>query len=396
LANDTCVSTQDLKRKTRIVGSEPTMDRILVLTVDRDDDLGNKTSIRGPVVNRRNVLTAALKLGMADPEESDTNAILGALAQYDRLLESKGAEDEVEVAVLTGDEKVGQRSDRAISAQLDEVVNAFQPDRCIVVTDGAEDEAVLPLIQSRVKIEHIEKIIVKQSKGIEGTYYYIVKALEDPKWRSRFMIPTGLVLAILGLGVMLPDAIGSVVLGGLPLLSGLYIFAKGAGIDDNVNRVMQEMRENADAAMFTSLLWTATLFSALFAVAEGWRQYELLTETTSASAAVWLETLHSALAWIVLAFLTSTAGFMMLRIKRGNFSGRMIILSIFGLVVYSFVDSSLNIASQVLAGEFTFEVQSILSELTMPMIWILVLWFAVVVNRSLKERQPYNVPYRGV
>ena len=372
------------------------MDRILVLTVDRDDDLGNKTSIRGPVVNRRNVLTAALKLGMADPEESDTNAILGALAQYDRLLESKGAEDEVEVAVLTGDEKVGQRSDRAISAQLDEVVNAFQPDRCIVVTDGAEDEAVLPLIQSRVKIEHIEKIIVKQSKGIEGTYYYIVKALEDPKWRSRFMIPAGLILAILGLGVMLPDAIGSVVLGGLPLLTGLYIFAKGAGIDDNVNRVMQEMRENADAAMFTSLLWTATLFSALFAVAEGWRQYELLTETTSASASVWLETLHSALAWIVLAFLTSTAGFMMLRIKRGNFSGRMIILSIFGLVVYSFVDSSLTIASEVLAGEFTFEVQSILSELTMPMIWIVVLWFAMVVNRSLKERQPYNTPYRGV
>ena len=376
--------------------SEPTMDRILVLTVDRDDDLGNKTSIRGPVVNRRNVLTAALKLGMADPEESDTNAILGALAQYDRLLESKGAEDEVEVAVLTGDEKVGQRSDRAISAQLDEVVNAFQPDRCIVVTDGAEDEAVLPLIQSRVKIEHIEKIIVKQSKGIEGTYYYIVKALEDPKWRSRFMIPAGLILAILGLGVMLPDAIGSVVLGGLPLLTGLYIFAKGAGIDDNVNRVMQEMRENADAAMFTSLLWTATLFSALFAFAEGWRQYEILTETTGASASVWLETLHSALAWIVLAFLTSTAGFMMLRIKRGNFSGRMVILSIFGLVVYSFVDSSLTIASEVLAGEFTFEVQSILSELTMPMIWIVVLWFAMVVNRSLKERQPYNVPYRGV
>ena len=371
------------------------MDRILVLTVDRDDDLGNKTSIRGPVVNRRNVLTAALKLGMADPEESDTNAILGALAQYDRLLESKGAEDEVEVAVLTGDEKVGQRSDRAISAQLDEVVNAFQPDRCIVVTDGAEDEAVLPLIQSRVKIEHIEKIIVKQSKGIEGTYYYIVKALKIQSGAPASH-PRRPDLAILGLGVMLPDAIGSVVLGGLPLLTGLYIFAKGAGIDDNVNRVMQEMRENADAAMFTSLLWTATLFSALFAVAEGWRQYELLTETAGASASVWLETLHSALAWIVLAFLTSTAGFMMLRIKRGNFSGRMIILSIFGLVVYSFVDSSLTIASEVLAGEFTFEVQSILSELTMPMIWIVVLWFAMVVNRSLKERQPYNTPYRGV
>ena len=54
------------------------MARILVLTVDRDNDLGIKTSIRGPVVGRRQVLTAALKLGIADPEESDTNAILGA------------------------------------------------------------------------------------------------------------------------------------------------------------------------------------------------------------------------------------------------------------------------------------------------------------------------------
>ena len=46
------------------------MARILVLTVDRDNDLGIKTSIRGPVVGRRQVLTAALKLGIADPEKA--------------------------------------------------------------------------------------------------------------------------------------------------------------------------------------------------------------------------------------------------------------------------------------------------------------------------------------
>ena len=85
------------------------------MTVDRDNDLGNKTSIRGPVIGRRQVLTAALKLGIADPEESDTNAILGALRQHDALKESNSEEDEVEVAILTGDEKVGMRSDRAIA-----------------------------------------------------------------------------------------------------------------------------------------------------------------------------------------------------------------------------------------------------------------------------------------
>jgi hypothetical protein len=51
------------------------MVRTLVLTVDRDNDLGIKTAIRGPVICRKQVLTAALRLGIADPEESDTNAI---------------------------------------------------------------------------------------------------------------------------------------------------------------------------------------------------------------------------------------------------------------------------------------------------------------------------------
>ena len=122
----------------------------------------------------------------------------GALSQHDLLLENGADEDEVEVAIFTGDEKVGVRSDRAISAQLEEVVSSYQPDEAILITDGAEDEAVLPIIQSQVRIDHVEKIIVKQSKGIEGTYYYIVKALEDPKWRARFMVPLALFLLSLG------------------------------------------------------------------------------------------------------------------------------------------------------------------------------------------------------
>ena len=53
------------------------------------------------------------------------------------------------------------------------------------------------------------------------------------------------------------NEIGGIVIGSSPLLLGLFIFAKGAGIETTVNRVIQEMRENADVAMFSSLLWTA-------------------------------------------------------------------------------------------------------------------------------------------
>lgn len=373
------------------------MTRTLVLTVDRDNDLGIKTSIRGPVVGRRQVLTAALKLGIADPEESDTNAILGALAQNDQLVDAKGEEDEIEIAILTGDEKVGMRSDRAIAAQLEEVVSNFQPDQAILVTDGAEDESVLPIITSQVRIDHVEKVTVRQSKGIEGTYYYIVRALEDPRWRSKIMVPVGAVMAILGLGIMLPNEIGGVVIGALPLVMGLYIFSKGAGIETTVNRVIQEMRENADAAMFSSLLWTATLFSAIFAVVEGWRTFIVQDGAAPTQSILWLNVIHSSLAWTIIAFLTSTAGFMLLRLKRGSFSGSLIVLSVFGMVVYSFLNTALDIAIRVLNGtSYQFSVEMILDDLTTPLIWVVVLWMVMTVVRSLQAKQAQADRYWGI
>ena len=273
---------------------------------------------------------------------------------------------------------------------------AFQPDKAILVTDGAEDESVLPILQSQVRIDHVEKIIVKQSKCIEGTYYYIVKALEDPKWRSKIMIPVGLVLALFGLGIMLPNEIGGVVIGGLPLVTGLYLLSKGAGIEATVNKVIQEMRDNADAAMFSSLLWTATVFSAIFAVAEGYREYNI-QESTVVSSVLWLEVIHSALAWIVIAFLTSTAGFLLLRLKRGSFSGRLLILGIFAMVVYSFVDTALVISTRVLRGEsYEFSVQEIITDLPYPMIWVVVLWLAMTIVRSLRTRQAQTERYWGI
>ena len=85
------------------------MVRTLVISVDRDNDLGVKAGVRGPVIGRKATLTAALRLGIADPEESDTNAIMGALHHHDRLIEKSDSSDGVEVAILTGDVRVGPR-----------------------------------------------------------------------------------------------------------------------------------------------------------------------------------------------------------------------------------------------------------------------------------------------
>jgi len=76
----------------------------LVVCVDRDDDLGRKAGVVGPVVGRANVLDAALKLGTADPEDADTNAMFAAVHLLDQIRETG---EDAEVVVLTGSPKVG-------------------------------------------------------------------------------------------------------------------------------------------------------------------------------------------------------------------------------------------------------------------------------------------------
>ena len=374
------------------------MVRTIVLTVDRDNDLGQKAAIRGPVIGRRNVLTAALKLGIADPEESDTNAILGALNQHDSLAEGGESSDEVEVAILTGDEKVGVRSDRAIAAQLEEVVSQFQPDRAILVTDGAEDESVLPILQSQVRIDHVQKIIVKQSKGIEGTYYYIVKALEDPKWRAKMLVPLSIVLMTVGLGIMLPAELGGdILIGGLPFFVGFWLLFKGLGLEANISRVMSEMRENTDAAFFSSLMWAGAVFSSVFAVANAYSEFNNEFESGSRGSVLYLSSFHSALAWVVIVFLLIISGLLLLRLKRGQFSGRAFVLAAAGMGVYSFLNTGLQITIQVLKGtEYEFDVVQIFRDGTVPIVWLVVLWLTMLIVRTVQQRQSSSEKYWGI
>jgi putative membrane protein len=67
------------------------------------------------------------------------------------------------------------------------------------VSDGAEDESIYPVISSRVKIDSVRRVYVKQSRSIEGTYYMIVRTLQDEKMRRRWIVPLSLILIIWGL-----------------------------------------------------------------------------------------------------------------------------------------------------------------------------------------------------
>jgi len=359
--------------------------RTLVITVDRDNDLGVKAGIRGSVVGRRQVLTAALRLGIADPEESDTNAILGALNQHDLCIEQAEPNDAVEIAILTGDEKVGVKSDRAIAQQLEDVISEFQPDRGILVTDGAEDEAILPILTSRLTIDHVEKIIVRQSKGIEGTYYYIVKAIEDPRWRARLLVPLSIFMMILGAGMILPN--GGILIGAMPLLLGIYLMFRGLGAEKRLEHLMREMRESADAAILSSLLWSICGVAILLAVVEGYDTYS--DEYGNGGAMlIGLKVLRGAFTWIVVGALAIALSLIVLRWKKGKFSGRSIIVISFGAVIWTMSTTALDVSIRIVSGVgYEYDVPTIMGDWGSTLIALVIFWAVRTVVRTWNTKQ---------
>lgn len=175
--------------------------KTLVLSVDRDDDLGQKVGIEGPVIGRADMLDAATKFALADPEDTDMNSMFSAIKYFDDLLK-RGIE--AEIALITGDPDVGFKSDQVLNTQIDMVLEKVKPESVVLVSDGAEDEYIYPMIASRVKIDSVRKVYVRQNQSIEGTYYLVSKALKDVKLRAKLIAPIALVLIMYGLVDLAP------------------------------------------------------------------------------------------------------------------------------------------------------------------------------------------------
>lgn len=177
------------------------MKKTLVLVVDRDDDFGVKGKVNTPVIGVQNCLDAATAFGIADPEDSDLNALYAAVSV---CLEIQEDGHEADVALICGDEKVGHRSDLALVSQLEEVLEEIEPDSVVLVGDGAEDEYIYPIISSRAHVDSVRKVYVKQAPGLEGTFYIIKKMMSDSDKRKRFLVPMGFVIVLLSLFFIIP------------------------------------------------------------------------------------------------------------------------------------------------------------------------------------------------
>ena len=216
----------------------------LVVCVDRDDDLGRKAGVLGPVVGRDAVLAAALKLGTADPEDADTNAMLAAVRLLDEL---RKVGDEAEVVVLTGSPKVGVLSDRKVAEQFDRVLEQVNAEAAHLVSDGAEDEYLFPILASRVRVDGVHRVFIRQSASLESTYYTLLRALKDPKLRAKTVLPFALVMLTLGIaaagGVIWWGVIGLLILLGIYLI--FWTFDIDEAVIDSIRSASTDIRQGS-------------------------------------------------------------------------------------------------------------------------------------------------------
>jgi len=206
-------------------------EKILVLCVDRDNDIGDKTGVATPLIGRTKNLDAATQLALTDPEESDANAIFGAVQFYDGLSPDVNLSD-YEVATIVGSNQGGITADKAIRDQLLAVLDAFPANSVVLVTDGFSDEAVIPIIQSQIPILSIKRIVVRHSESIEESWMllsrYMRKAVEDPYYSRWIFGAPGILLLIMGLlwqfvEVVNPSVVLLVVVGALLIIKGFSI-----------------------------------------------------------------------------------------------------------------------------------------------------------------------------
>jgi putative membrane protein len=236
----------------------------LVLCIDRDNDLGSKAHLQCPIIGREDNVNAALQLGLIDPEDSDVNAIFEGIRVYDGL-KSEGIE--AEIASIAGNEDVGLKSDHILAEQLDFVLKKVNATSVVIVSDGAEDEFILPIVESRIQIDGLKRVVIRQSESLESTYYTIKKLFEDPKIANYFFIPVGLTLILFAIFSFARQPEGALIV--ISAFIGIYLLFRGFGLDEPLESIVRSVKSSFYGGNISFVTYMVALALGIIGTAQG-------------------------------------------------------------------------------------------------------------------------------
>ncbi|HET7323820.1 MAG TPA: DUF373 family protein [Halococcus sp.] len=281
---------------------------LLVLCIDLDDDLGRKAGVETPVVGREAIERAAVALATTDPEDSDSNVLFEGLHIHDEI-----TDEQVEVAAVTGVESGGVAANRKVGEEVDTVLAGLttgEDVRAVVVTDGAQDESVIPVIRSRMAIDGVRRVVVRQAQNLESMYYTMKQVLDDPETRGTILVPLGILLLIYPLAEIAAElgVPGAAVFGFISALLGLYVLFRGLGLERAIDEAVARARRGLYAGRV--MLITSVVAAALFAIGgvRGMGTLEARGTAATLGAIDLAAFTYGAIPWFAAAGITSSVG----------------------------------------------------------------------------------------
>lgn len=255
--------------------------------------------VEPPVVGRETVERLVTTVGIEDPEDSGVNCLLEGLRV------ARDLDDETIVAVLSG---TGERvtGEREIARQVDDLIAEFGPDSAVVVVDSVEDERLVPIIESRIPVDAVDRVVIRQARDIESTYYLLKQFLADEELRKTTLVPIGAALLVFPVLLAFFESV-TVSIGAIAAVVGMFLLYKGLSVDAFLANLSGNIREGLYSGQVSLVTYVVAGGLALVGVFLGLLGASTLQGETS-ELLLLMQFVHDSIPWMTGAALIGSAG----------------------------------------------------------------------------------------
>ncbi|MFC3957332.1 DUF373 family protein [Halovivax cerinus] len=274
----------------------------LVVCLDRNDDVGRKTGLSTPIVGWEAVRALVTDVGLADPEDSGVNSLLETLRVAQALRDDN---EDVVVAVVSGERESMVSADRAVARQLDQLVAEYDLESAVVVLDSTDDEQLIPIVESRLRVDSVDRVVVRQARDIESTYYLLKQFLGDEELRQTILVPVGLTLLVFPILASLTTlAQGAAA---ITTVIGVFLLYKGFNVDEILTALAIKARESIYSGQVSVVTYVVAAGLTLIGVFVGGLGVSGLDDASGILLPI-MQFVNDAVPWVAMAALVASAG----------------------------------------------------------------------------------------
>ena len=261
---------------------------------------GTSLGVDGPVVGADAVENLVTTVGIDDPEDSRVNCLLEGLRV------GRDLDDDAIVAVLTG---TGETitGEREIAGQVDSLIEEHDPDSAIVVVDSVEDERLVHIIESRVPVDAVDRVVVRQARDIESTYYLLKQFLADEELRKTVLVPLGVTLLAFPALLVVVESV-TVAIGAIAAVVGVFLLYKGLNIDSLLSALSTSTRDALYSGQVSLVTYVVGGGLALVGLFVGVLGASSLDVDTTGELLLFMQFVYDSVPWLTGAALIASAG----------------------------------------------------------------------------------------